>query len=395
MLSSEWTKNISTNKRWFEIAMHILIWCMILLLPYLVRYTYRVHDEPPMGNMMYLETTSKIPWIILFYLNAFALAPLFFNKRRYVLYGLAIIGLFLVITYIDRHLLNNFKVAGVSVGVGRGTVTTRDLGPSPLPGLKGKAAAGGKFLIMRQRMGFLMAMSFNLAPFALTIAASVLYRIFKDKSRADMLARKKQEENLKTELSFLRSQVSPHFLFNVLNNITALARKKSDELEPTVIKLSSLMRYMLYEANEEKVLLKTEIEYLNSYIELQRQRFGDKVAIHVHMDDIKQSTARIEPMLLIPFVENAFKHGTGFIYQPVIDILLSVQDDQLIFKVKNKCNTNEAELKDTASGIGLQNVSRRLSLLYGKVHTLEIYKETDLGNNIWFHVSLKLKLHDD
>jgi hypothetical protein len=392
MLSSEWTKNISTNKRWFEIAIHILIWSVILVLPYLVRYTYRVHDEPPLSNMMYLEMASKIPWIILFYLNAFALAPLFFNKRRYVLYGLTIIGLFLVITYINRHLLNNFRFAGVSAG--RATIATKNLGSAPLPALRG-VATGGKFFIMRREPGFLMAMSFNLAPFALTIAASVLYRIFKDKSRADILNRKKQEENLKTELSFLRSQVSPHFLFNVLNNITALARKKSDELEPTVIKLSSLMRYMLYEANEEKVLLKTELEYLSSYIELQRQRFGDKVAIHVHMDDIKQNTARIEPMLLIPFVENAFKHGTGFIYQPVIDIFLSVQGDQLVFKVKNKCNSNEAELKDTASGIGLQNVSRRLSLLYGKVHTLDIYKETDLGNNIWFQVSLKLKLHDD
>jgi two-component system LytT family sensor kinase len=393
MLSADWTKNIAANKRWIEIAMHILVWSMVLLLPYIVRYTYRIHDEPPIGDMMYMEMATKIPWIILFYLNVFALAPLFFNKRRYVLYGLAIIGIFLVITYINRYLLNNFKVTGVSVGHGITAGATRSFRSQPLPEL-GKVT-GGKFLIMRQRMGFLMAMSFNLAPFALTIAASVLYRIFKDKSRADMLARKKQEENLKTELSFLRSQVSPHFLFNVLNNITALARKKSDELEPTVIKLSSLMRYMLYEANEEKVLLKTELEYLSSYIELQRQRFGDKVAIHVQMDDIKQNTARIEPMLLIPFVENAFKHGTGFIYQPVIDILLSVQDDELVFKVKNKCNKNEAELKDTASGIGLQNVSRRLSLLYGKVHTLEIYKETDLGNNIWFHVSLKLKLHDD
>jgi two-component system LytT family sensor kinase len=305
---------------------------------------------------------------------------------------LTIIGLFLIITYIDRHLLNNFRFAGVSAG--HSAITTKALDKPPLPAL-GRRVAGGKFFVMRRDAGFLMSMSFNLAPFALTIAASVLYRIFKDKSKADIQNRQKQEENLKTELSFLRSQVSPHFLFNVLNNITALARKKSDELEPTVIKLSSLMRYMLYEANEEKVLLKTELEYLSSYIELQRQRFGDKVAIHVQMDDIKRNTVRIEPMLLIPFVENAFKHGTGFIYQPLIDIQLSVQDDHLVFKVKNKCSSNEAELKDTASGIGLQNVSRRLSLLYGKVHTLEIYKETDPGNNIWFHVSLKLKLHDD
>lgn len=393
MPSSDWSKNIVANKRWFEIIMHVLVWSMVLLLPYLVRYSFRFHNEPMMpGNIIYIDVLTKIPWIILFYLNAFVLAPLFFNKRRYLLHGLAVVILLLIITYIDHYLMTGIRLPGTKII--RGTpVAGAERGFSASASPIGMAR--GKMIIMRREVGFLMALSFNLAPFALTIAASVLYRIFKDKSRADALARQKRDENLKTELSFLRSQVSPHFLFNVLNNITALARKKSDELEPTVIKLSSLMRYMLYEANEEKVLLKTELEYLNSYIELQRQRFGDKVAIHVQMDDIKQNTARIEPMLLIPFVENAFKHGTGFIYQPVIDILLWVRGDQLVFKVKNKCNSNEAELKDTASGIGLQNVSRRLSLLYEKVHTLEIHKETDAENNIWFYVSLMLKLHDD
>src|SRR5690349_3212107 len=111
MLSAERTKNISTNKRWIEIAMHMLVWSVILLLPYLIRYTYRFNDGPMAENMIYIEIVNKVPWIILFYLNAFALAPLFFNKRRYVLYGLMIIILFLVITYIDRYLLNTFKWA--------------------------------------------------------------------------------------------------------------------------------------------------------------------------------------------------------------------------------------------------------------------------------------------
>src|SRR3954468_7775829 len=110
-------------------------------------------------------------------------------------------------------------------------------------------------------------------------------------------------------------------MFNVLNNMVSLARKKSDQLEPSLIKLSSLLRYMLYETDEEKVSLQKEAEYLNSYIDLQQQRFGANVKLNVTMSGIEESY-EIHPMLLIPFVENAFKHGTGMITAPEIDISL-------------------------------------------------------------------------
>ena len=120
---------------------------------------------------------------------------------------------------------------------------------------------------------------FNFFFFLFMLAASTAYRMIKDRTRADRIAREKENENLKTELSLLRSQVSPHFMFNVLNNMVALARKKSDLLEPSLLKFSSLMRYMLYEADEEKVSLEKETEYLQSYIDLQQQRFGKNVQI--------------------------------------------------------------------------------------------------------------------
>src|SRR4029078_9561482 len=142
----------------------------------------------------------------------------------------------------------------------------------------------------------------------------------KDRIYNERISREKETENLKTELSFLRSQVSPHFMFNIMNNMVALARKRSELLEPSLIKLSALLRYMLYET-EEKVPLQKEVEYLQSYIDLQKQRFGKGVAIHTCLQQV-DDTYQIEPMLLIPFVENAFKHGTGLIDKAEIDVEL-------------------------------------------------------------------------
>jgi LytS/YehU family sensor histidine kinase len=211
--------------------------------------------------------------------------------------------------------------------------------------------------------------------------------MFRDRLISERLAKEKENENLKTELAFLRSQVSPHFMFNVMNNMVALARKKSDALEPSLIKLSSLLRYMLYETDEDKVLLEKEVEYLQSYIDLQVQRFGKKVKVNVQMDEIDASYF-IEPMLLIPFVENAFKHGTGLIENAEINIELKAKHNVLQFTVGNKYNNQEGEIKDKTSGIGLQNVRRRLNLLYRKAHTLLI---TNKENR--YIVSLQLNLH--
>jgi len=211
--------------------------------------------------------------------------------------------------------------------------------------------------------------------------------MIRDRLKTDRLAKEKENENLKTELSFLRSQVSPHFMFNVLNNMVALARKKSEVLEPSLIKLSSLLRYMLYETDVDKVALEKEIDYLQSYIDLQKQRFGDKVKVNVSLE-VEDDRYMIEPMLLIPFVENAFKHGTGLIREAQIDIQLRAKGKQLYFTVRNRFDPASKEIKDKTSGIGLPNVRRRLNLLYGGDHSLVNTVEADC-----FIISLQINLH--
>lgn len=329
--------------------LHITIWAIVFLLPFVFSSEYKDSSEPGHNEeigFIYLDTTTKVFWVILFYLNAWVLIPKLFYKKRYLLYIAVLISFFALTMQIHGIFFN---------------------------------------LIMEgKKFNFFRSSSHNILAFLFTIAISTTYKVITDQANAQRISNEKKQENLKTELSFLRSQISPHFLFNVLNNIVAMVRLKSEELEPTVLKLSSLLQYMLYENDEEKVLLKNEIEYLQSYIDLQRQRFGAglKLTCDIQADDEYQS---IEPMLLIPFVENAFKHGTGIIHEPEILITLSLKKGILDFTVRNRFDSTDKS-KDKSSGIGLANVKRRLELLYAGKHSLSI-NET----NGWFETRLNIK----
>jgi len=170
--------------------------------------------------------------------------------------------------------------------------------------------------------------------FLLVFGLSTALKLTSDRVHFERERKERENETLKSELSLLRSQVSPHFMFNVLNNLASLARKKSDQLESVIIQLSHLMRYMLYETGEKKVTLDNEIEYLKSYIDLQKLRFGSDVTVDFEVN-VKNGDLPIEPMLLIPFVENSFKHGIGLIKDPTIVVRLSLDDSTLNFSVKN------------------------------------------------------------
>ena len=197
------------------------------------------------------------------------------------------------------------------------------------------------------------------------------------------------EEKLGTELNFLKAQINPHFLFNTLNNLYSLANKaNSPELSEGISKLSNLMRYMLYESNNEKVPLNSEIEYIQSFIEIQKLRLAEEDDFIIHFN-IEGDTNHIfiAPMLLIPFVENAFKHGINFKDSSIIKIELKLHENELIFSVFNSNYKVEHSLEKGRSGIGLENMRRRLELLYPNSHSLEIKEEDEVHGAI-----LKLNL---
>jgi two-component system, LytTR family, sensor kinase len=320
-----------------KLLIHIIAWAVVFLLPYIFTSAYYddgKSDLPGKNAFLYLDTVTKVFWVGLFYLNTEILIPRLIYKRKYIIFILTQAALFSVIMLIHGFFFD--------------------------------------LMIPVKKFNFFSSSSHNIITFLFTVIISIAYKTTADRVKSEKEANERKQENLKTELSFLRSQISPHFLFNVMNNIAAMVRLKSDELEPTVHKLSSLMQYMLYETDEERVLLKSEIEYLQSYIDLQRQRFSEKLTLHVSLD-VKEDWYTIEPMLLIPFVENAFKHGTGLLQNPEIEIELKAENGRLDFMVKNKFIETETT-KDKTSGIGLANVKRRLELLYGGRHQLLVNK---------------------
>jgi len=197
-------------------------------------------------------------------------------------------------------------------------------------------------------------------------------RLFEtQKLKADLV-----NQNQASELALLRSQINPHFLFNTLNNIYSLVYKKSDDAPEAVMKLSSIMRYTLYDSNTDKVLLEKEIEYLKSFIELQLLRLKTKDFVTFNINgEVNGKT--IAPMLFISFVENAFKHCSKKVKSPGIIINLTINEEKTQFEVLNYFKISEATNKDIAGGIGLQNIKRRLDLLYHEKHKLDIYKQND------------------
>ncbi|MBK8052553.1 MAG: histidine kinase [Saprospiraceae bacterium] len=220
----------------------------------------------------------------------------------------------------------------------------------------------------------------------LVAAISTGYGLLNDFAQQSRIKEEKEKEKLQSELSFLRSQISPHFIFNVLNSIIFLIRSNTQLAEAVTLKLSELMRYMLYETGNERITLEKELSYLNNYIDLQKIRFDEDVLIEYKVEGDPKNLI-IEPMLLIPFVENAFKHGVGLIQDPSISVFVKIKDADLEFSVRNKITPETASEKDTSTGIGLKNVERRLTLIYPQTHQL-----TTSSHGGDFDVLLKLSL---
>lgn len=182
---------------------------------------------------------------------------------------------------------------------------------------------------------------------------------------------------MEAELKFLKAQVHPHFLFNTLNNLYTLTLQKSNSAPEVVEKLSDLLRYMSYDANHQTVLLGNEIEYLHNYIALEKIRYGSKLEIAFTVSGPTDGLP-IAPLILIPFVENSFKHGvSGRLTACWITIHLSVEEKRLTFKVENSLPSSHKDEMGYKEGIGLKNVQRRLDLIYPDRHELRVTQSAD------------------
>jgi two-component system, LytTR family, sensor kinase len=319
-------KTMQQRSIYFIPAVHLLIWGCLLAIP-----AFLVHD--PAGNTGLPGSFflfANLYHIGLFYLNAYFLYPRLFNRKK-GWYYLQVVALIIYGSYYSKVLLLKAAIPSFAVN------------------------STNKPLILYPPIAFL--------------SIGIVFRLIADKVKIEKLEKERKAERLASELKFLRSQISPHFLFNTMANMVSLARQKSDQLESSLLKLSDLLRYMLYESGEEKFLLSKEILYLRSYIEIQQLRFGEDLDLLLEIDD--GADCIIEPMLLVPFVENAFKHGIGLVEKPFINIGLRVAERHLSFVVANNYNNRDLS-KDQGGGIGLDNVRTRLNLLYPGRYKLNI-----------------------
>ncbi|HWA34689.1 MAG TPA: histidine kinase, partial [Cyclobacteriaceae bacterium] len=256
--------------KYFTLLVHAGAWSIALFFPFLLS---SVNDDYKIGPLPGLYFPLQgIPHIMIFYVNAFFLYPRFLNRRYWYVYAGGVVLLIMLSFAMKLYILSWWF-------------------PDALE----------------------EARSHILFPSLMVFLASVFYSIAADRIRAEKQQKENNAMRVEMELKFLRSQISPHFLFNILTNLVLLARKKSDQLEASLLMLSGLMRYMLHDAGK-KISLQQEVEYLESYVALQNLRFGRDVNIIFKINISPNEKSRtIEPMLLIPFIENAFKHGTGYV----------------------------------------------------------------------------------
>ena len=205
---------------------------------------------------------------------------------------------------------------------------------------------------------------------------STFYSIVNDWLESQREKKELKSQTLQSELKFLKSQINPHFLFNTLNSLYALTLKKSDLAPEIVLKLSEMMRYMLYECNEREVSLSKEINYLKNYLELEKIRQGKKMNINFQITG-EVSNQKIAPLMFIPFIENSFKHGiSNQISNGYVNILLEIEGNEVYMTIENsKAASLPSPTGKRSGGIGLKNVRRRLNLLYPERYKLAIEED--------------------
>lgn len=236
---------------------------------------------------------------------------------------------------------------------------------------------------------FFPSIGLHIALFFFYSALSLVYALTIEWYRNEKTRNRILQEKLTSELNFLKAQINPHFLFNTLNNLYSIAQKHDiHELTTGISELSKLMRYMLYESDTPFVSLEKEIRYLESFIEIQKLRYENEEFIVNFDKKGKLDNIQIAPMILLPFVENAFKHGISLEENSVVNILLDTTDGNIYFRVRNKVFEDQ-KYADSASGIGLKNVEKRLDLIYPKKHVLNIDKGKD-----HYTIELSIQYHD-
>ncbi|SDL12095.1 Histidine kinase [Catalinimonas alkaloidigena] len=364
--------------RRIQLVFPILVWLAIFSFP--LAFQGPAFRLPLFLTLRYLLIASLLCG--LYYLNVHVLIPRLLFQRKVLVYSLALVGCVVVILAAD-FLLHYFLMDHPQLGMQRPNFpNTNGMGGNALPPRpefnRGRPPAGPFFRIPTFRLYPFFA---SLVVLSVSTSLMTIRKWLRDEEKQDQL----EKENLASELAFLKTQINPHFFFNTLNNISVLTELDPALAQKAIHQLSRMMRYVLYETEKSQVTLQQEIDFLRHYIDLMRLRLTDDVTVEFTFQ-MQNGQLLLAPLLFIPLVENAFKHGVS--YQQPCNIRIELTQDQnaIVFRTLNRVFRREDPLEDR-SGIGLSNVRRRLNLLYPERHTFQMEEV-----NSQFAVEIKLFL---
>jgi hypothetical protein len=379
----------------FSVIIHIAGWLLFMAFPLLLLNNRGQDDITWSLLQKHSYWLFCYTYIFLFYSNAYFFIPAFFLKKRYILYSIIVLLLFGGVYYLQpfdkllHSIENKTKYRPADPGRPFGPppadyqdngapppearMTPRDGAPEdgarqfPPPSALNERRPGKHNLLHMKPMD-----SISLFIFMMVMALSTAIRIIQQWRLTERRAIQAEADKTTAELSFLKAQINPHFLFNTLNNIYTLAVIKDDHAADSIIKLSNIMRYVTDDVIADVVPLQSEIDCISDYIELQRLRIGDTTQVNfVVKGDV--NSKKIAPLVLMTFIENVFKYGVSKHEKTTIDINISVNDTDISFFCRNHVFVRREE--NQRGGIGIRNTQQRLNHLYPGKHLLNIWNE--------------------
>jgi len=371
----------SKKIKYVEVALISLVWIVLLVIPVL----FREESDNSLWKSINNQLEILVPVSLLFLLNRFVFVPFFLFKGKLALFIVLLSGTMVLLTFGSYYYDTRINLPPGNVPQDREQRNppprlsdNQEPRPEKPPQSENQAHAGKRQPRPVPPFANFLVLSVLLVGFDTGLRSGLRW-IESENEKVQL-----EKENVATQLVLLQNQVSPHFFMNTLNNIHSLVDKNSAEAKEAIIKLSKMMRYLLYETGAEKTALKKEIEFLESYINLMKLRYSAKVKINLSLpDSIPEKT--IPPFLFLSLIENAFKHGISYKEESFIDIDFSIGENRLLLVVRNS-KTDQSASKEF-SGIGIENTRKRLALLFGNNYHLDIID----GENL-FTVNLSIPI---
>ncbi len=357
-----------------KILVHISVW---LILTYFLYISFALFLPWAMAIARAIAGISLFAGM--FYISGWVLASHFLVRRKkYVLFILSSILLCIVFSVIRVKLLGLFPES-VPAFTGRFPSEflelKRDLNPGYNPDLLNRLKPG--------RAAYLPGFMMNVV----ILFIATLFRLYENEAKKEQESREKLQRSQEAQILYLKSQVNPHFLFNTLNNLYGLTWSKSDLAPQMVLELSNTMRYLIYETEQKLVPVEKELDFIRNYLDLGKKRISYPENIRFSVNVTRQ-TGFIPPLLLLPFVENCFKHGTiGREDEGWIEVDIWDEKGRFFFVCKNSYREDKKAGKMKGSGLGLANVKKRLELIFGENYELEIVKQEEV-----YMVSLRFSI---